>query len=329
MLDGQWDDVSRLVPDFCTHDKNEEHLEFSIKEQKFLELIESANYRDALDCLRNEVVPLQQDEQNRAHVLASYLLCSSAQELYQAADWKGSSPQARQNLLYKLQSFIPPDVMVPPGRLQKLITQGLSYQISTCKFHRSFDEMHTLLQDHCCDESPLPFKAVHILDDHPDEVWDTSYSSSGQYIAVLTRNRLITIWQFTESGLNKKLVIPNCHETSVECCRFSPDNNMLLTGGSDCRTKVWNANSGLLITDMKEHSDKVSSVAWVNDEKFLTGGVDRKLLLCNKEGTVLYRWEIRVRQIDVALQAQIAAVSNAAKKEVMMINLNNKLETGL
>lgn len=274
-------------------------------------------------------MPLQQDEQNRAHVLASYLLCSSSQELYQAADWKGSTPQARQTLLYKLQSYIPPDVMVPPGRLQKLITQGLSYQISTCKFHRSFDEMHTLLQDHRCDESPLPFKAVHILEDHPDEVWDISYSHSGQKIAVLTRNRLITIWELTESGYNKKLVIQNCHDTSGECVRFSPDDRMILTGGGDCHAKIWNLATGLCSTDMKEHSDKISSVAWMSNELFLTGGVDRKLLMCNKEGSVLYRWDIRVRQIDLATDTQTAAVLNAAKREVVLLNLDNKTETGV
>ena len=73
---------------------------------------------DALTCLRSELTPLG-IETHRVHQLSTFLMYSIGDEqLHVMANWAGSGPPARQSLLQRLQSFLPPDVMLPPQRLQ-------------------------------------------------------------------------------------------------------------------------------------------------------------------------------------------------------------------
>lgn len=70
---------------------------------------------DALHVLRNELTPLQHNT-SRVHELSSYMMCSSKEELLALAHWQGKGTKSRTLLMDKLQTFLPPTIMLPPRR---------------------------------------------------------------------------------------------------------------------------------------------------------------------------------------------------------------------
>jgi hypothetical protein len=98
---------------------NKREMTFWIRQQKYLEHLERRDLQQALHVLRQELTPLQQD-QDRLHQLAGYavapvqmasidadphrLLMCSPSTLQQQAQWDGSNGQSRHDLLTELSS---------------------------------------------------------------------------------------------------------------------------------------------------------------------------------------------------------------------------------
>lgn len=78
-------------------------MRFCIRKQKFLELLEKRDHRQALSILRTELTPLNQDAQ-QLHALSSLLMCPSAEDVKIKAGWDGASGQSRHQLLSSLSS---------------------------------------------------------------------------------------------------------------------------------------------------------------------------------------------------------------------------------
>lgn len=78
-------------------------MRFCIRKQKFLELLEQRDHRQALSILRTELTPLNQDAQH-LHALSSLLMCPSAEDVKTKAGWDGASGQSRHQLLSSLSS---------------------------------------------------------------------------------------------------------------------------------------------------------------------------------------------------------------------------------
>ena len=125
VLEGHWEEAVRLLATFNLKTEEQMQVLYCLKRQKYLELIEKQDFLQAFHCLRSELVPLKPGE---TAALAGLLLSSSAQELREDADWEGSGPQARLHLLHQVQTHFPPSVMLPPDRLQILISQALEGQ---------------------------------------------------------------------------------------------------------------------------------------------------------------------------------------------------------
>lgn len=78
-------------------------MRFCIRQQKYLELLELRDYRQALSVLRTELTPLSQDAK-KLNFLSPLLMCQSADEVKAKADWDGAGGQSRYHLLSSLSS---------------------------------------------------------------------------------------------------------------------------------------------------------------------------------------------------------------------------------
>jgi len=109
-------------------------MRFLILEQKYLENLEDGKILDALKCLRDELAPLKYNIE-RLHELSSFLMCSDQLNLKSLSKWAGKNTTSRQALMNKLQTFLPPNIMLPPNRLETLLTQSITYQCEKCPYH--------------------------------------------------------------------------------------------------------------------------------------------------------------------------------------------------
>ena len=94
---------------------------------------------------------------------------NSIKDMYKAANWDGKGFHSRKNLMEKLQSnassrcesiysftleYLPPDIMLPPKRLESLLSQAVELQQERCTYHvkpgkLTLDDV-SLLKDHAC-----------------------------------------------------------------------------------------------------------------------------------------------------------------------------------
>lgn len=141
-------------------------MKFLLLEQKYLEYLEDGKVLDALHVLRNELTPLQHNTA-RVHQLSSYMMCSSTQELHSRSSWEGKGTKSRNTLMDRLQSYLPPSIMLPPYRLKALLDQALELQTLRCRHHNSSQAVHlsnaTLLVDHCCPKDSFPTHTIQVI----------------------------------------------------------------------------------------------------------------------------------------------------------------------
>ncbi|KAF5358519.1 hypothetical protein D9756_001366 [Leucocoprinus leucothites] len=311
ILDGMWSKaeaiLSRLFPD---DDEGLYDARFLISQQKYLELLEAKKTTAALQVLRNELAPMN-TETEQLHTLSSFLMCSDPEELRQRTGWDGASGSSRAQLLADLQYYIPPSIMIPQRRLATLLHQAREYQHSQCVYHNSPLESSTfsLYTDHHCNKSDFPNTTTTILQGHSDEVWNMQWSHDGTYLATCGRDKTAIIWKMGISAETGAVIqewsthhILRDHQYPVGCLAWSLDDSILLTSAEQ-HIKLWNAQTGVCIETLTEHSETVTSLAWFPDGSgFISGALDGRVIHWNADGKLHESWGLtQIRVTDLAI----------------------------
>ncbi|ROW09133.1 hypothetical protein VPNG_05780 [Cytospora leucostoma] len=290
-----------------SEEADRDEMRFCIRQQKFLELLEQREYRQALNVLRTELTPLDQDAQ-KLHFLSSLLMCQSPDDVKAKTQWDGAHGESRHTLLSQLSKCISPSVMLPEHRLAVLLQQVKNSQIDSCLWHTS-DSSPSLYSDHICDRSLFPTETLEELTDTDGEVWQIRFSHDGKRLAGCGSDRRVLIWD-TETF---KLVLAleghgNGIDSGVEDgagnIAWSPDDTMLVTCGRDHHARIWDPNTGELIRRFERFEEPISSCAWAPDGRSLVlGAFDTQRSLCtwNLKGEKLYTWTKKNRTEDLAL----------------------------
>ncbi|OCT77552.1 hypothetical protein XELAEV_18028644mg [Xenopus laevis] len=255
-------------------------MKFLLLQQKYLEYLEDGKVLEALQVLRCELTPLKYNTE-RIHVLSGYLMCSHADDLRAKAEWEGKGTASRSKLLDKLQTYLPPSVMLPPRRLQTLLRQAVELQRDRCLYHNTkldnnLDSV-SLLIDHVCSRKQFPCFTQQVLTEHCNEVWFCKFSNDGTKLATGSKDTTVIIWQVDPDTHQLKLLKTlEGHAYGVSYLAWSPDDNYLIACGPDDCSELWlwNVQTGELRTKMSQsHEDSLTSVAWNPDGKrFVTGG---------------------------------------------------------
>ncbi|KAF7729776.1 hypothetical protein EC973_003855 [Apophysomyces ossiformis] len=226
-----------------------------LRQQHFLELLESRKVMKALYVLRNDMTPLSYDTE-RLHQLSSLVLCSSAEDVRRQAQWDGAAGHSREQLLVDLQRYIIPSVMIPKDRLTTLIHQAFEWQRRECLYHSSTEARFSLFSDHVCDKSGFPSTTIQILEGHTDEVWHVAFSNNGQYLASASRDSTCIIWDMKTFEMVHVLSAAHQFDGSSYTA-WSPDDSKILVcdSGDNC-LRLWNVESGELLHTFSEHKDQ-------------------------------------------------------------------------
>lgn len=73
------------------------------------------------------------------------------------------------------------------------------------------------------------------------------------------------------------------HEGVILCISWSDANDQIITGGEDCRYRVWDTFGRLLFTS-SPHSYPITSVAWNPEGELFVVGSYNVMRLCDKAG---------------------------------------------
>ncbi|XP_013785732.1 WD repeat-containing protein 26-like, partial [Limulus polyphemus] len=293
VMNGEWlkaesdlEELKSLLEEDVPHAISE--MKFLLLEQKYLEHLENGHVLEALQCLRGEITPLKHNT-NRVHELSSYMMCSTGEELRGMSRWDGKGLISRQKLMEKLQAFFPPVVMLPPRRLQTLLSQALELQTDRCLYHNASStnslENETLFVDHLCTKEQLPYDTVQVLNDHSEEVWFCRFSNDGQKLATGSKDSTVIIWDVDPETLqlrHSRTLEGHCYGLSY--LSWSPDDIYLIACGRDnCPDLwVWHVETGNLRVKMTNSpEDSLTTCAWHKDgKKFVTGGTKGQFFQC-------------------------------------------------
>ncbi|XP_060905547.1 WD repeat-containing protein 26 [Labrus mixtus] len=307
VMEGEWDkaesDLNELKA--LMHSPSAiVRMKFLLLQQKYLEYLEDGKVLEALQVLRAELTPLKYNTE-RIHILSGYLMCSHAEDLRVKAEWEGKGTTSRTKLLDRLQTYLPPSVMLPPRRLQTLLKQAVELQRDRCLYHNTkldggLDSV-SLLLDHACSRKQFPCYTQQILTEHCNEVWFCKFSNDGTKLATGSKDTTVIVWQVDPETQQLKLMKTlEGHAYGVSYLAWSPDDTYLIACGPDDCSELWlwNVQTGELRTKMSQsHEDSLTSVAWNPDGKrFVTGGQRGQFYQCDLDGNLLDSWEgVRVQ----------------------------------
>ncbi|TAQ86763.1 hypothetical protein B7494_g4927 [Chlorociboria aeruginascens] len=269
-------------------------VRFWLRQQKFLELLELRDTGRALAVLRLELTPLYQDT-GKLHFLSSLLMCQSTDDLRAKAEWDGAEGQSRRRLLSDLSKCIAPSVMLPERRLAVLLQQVKQNQISKCIYHNTLASP-SLYQDHICDRSNFPSRAILELDKHTGQVWQVKFSHDGSRLATCGEDGTTVIYDVATFEVLQVLAD---HESGVGSLAWSPDDSLIVTCAQDRR-----ARTGSIIRTLARFGEPVSSCVWAPDgNSFVTGCLDKERNLCqwSLSGELIYDWGRSHRIQDLAV----------------------------
>ncbi|KAI8344027.1 WD40-repeat-containing domain protein [Chlamydoabsidia padenii] len=312
VLNGKWAKCESLFPQLCVvplqngqamddtqQDKQQiyDHVRFLIRQQKFLELLESRKLMKALSVLRKELSPLSGNNTDRLHELSSLILCSSADEVKQRIQNDNGTVFSREQLLVQLQGYIDPSIMIPRDRLLTLINQAFEWQQANCLYHNRTKASYSLFNDHLCDKNDFPTKTIYILRDHVDEVWHVAYSHCGRYLASASKDGSCIIWD-TNTYLRVKRL--QC-ASSISNCSWSPDNSKVVLCGNDNLLLIWDPFVNEIIKKFVGHSDQVTCCVWLPGGQYIaSGSLDKTLRLWKTDGSLVAKVEEQ-RIVDMEL----------------------------
>jgi WD40 repeat protein len=140
------------------------------------------------------------------------------------------------------------------------INPGFAYRI----------DLHDLVTD----------KVLLTLSEHSYPIDALAFSPDGQTLASSSGDKTIKLWEFKTGKLLHTLsgeadwfnydFDPN--DTPIDALAFSPDRQILATGSTGTRIRLWDFHTGKLLCDLKGHSEVVNTLAFSPDGEVLASG---------------------------------------------------------
>jgi WD40 repeat protein len=123
----------------------------------------------------------------------------------------------------------------------------------------------------------LRTEGSRVLAEHAAVVYAVALSPDGETIASGSADKTIRMWDLATGELIRTLGEPGGHRDTVRAVAFSPDGKQLASAGWDGFVKSWDAATGQLLQTFEGHSDRVDSVAFINDRMLASASSDKTL----------------------------------------------------
>lgn len=95
---------------------------------------------------------------------------------------------------------------------------------------------------------------------HKDEVWNVRFSPSGNRLAAVGKDNLLTLWLLTKISNKYKIKCTHeikCHKNVLALNWTNTDDRWVITAGSDNCARIWDSKTGRLVLVLEKHKDTI------------------------------------------------------------------------
>ena len=171
-----------------------------------------------------------------------------------------------------------------------------------------------------------------------NSVWAVAASPNLSQIASGDKDRKVQLGR-KESIMNSRKELHgdfstlDSHSGFVYTVEFSPDGNILASGGADRRIRLWNTDSGKIIYTLDGHQDAVTAVKFMPNGKILiSAGADRTLRFWDVDGKQLLRTieahDQKIHALAIGRDGK-TIVSGSSDRTILMRQLGTSLQHSL
>ena len=298
-----------------------------IKNKKYIELIQAEERTKALEFLRNELTPLynSSNDENDKEVLkkiSSLLFKKDPKALEKYLLNHFPDFISENTIIQKIHNMLclsfdtKGNKILPNNRLNSLSNNYNDYR---------FNNMDIDKPDYFeVDSKTSSLTKNFIIEKHDDEVWFIEFTESQNIFATGTRNGKV--------GIFKNIITPK--KIIIECVSYfqanrkymtslvwSKSEQFLFTSSSDKTIKMWNPYEGKCIKTFTLHTDIVNSVKILDENTFVSGGIDKKLIICKTDNTVLSTDQFyRIRELLISVALNYIVIIPASLNEIVLFD---------
>ncbi|KAF5444444.1 hypothetical protein F2P56_033575 [Juglans regia] len=322
--DGKWNEcVAMLHTIGVLDEKTVKSASFLILEQKFLELLKMEKVTDALDTLRNEIVPLCVNV-SRVHELATCIVSPSQYVRLGLSSQDTDVVKSRSNILEKLQKVLPAAVMTPEKRLEHLVEQALDVQRDACIFHNTLDSDLSLYSDHQCGKNQIPSQTIQVKEDghvslkhkltgHQKPVLMVSWGPDDRQLLTCGLEEVIKRWDVISGEC---LLVYEKNGVGLISCGWFPDGRGIFSGMTDKSICLWDLDGRELECWKGQQTLRISDMAVTDDGK-------RIISICRETSILLLDREAKFERL-IEEEEAITSFSLSKDSKFLLVNLINQ-----
>ncbi|XP_062558413.1 periodic tryptophan protein 2 homolog [Armigeres subalbatus] len=107
---------------------------------------------------------------------------------------------------------------------------------------------------------------IHSLSISEFRIESVAFNNTGDWFALgVPEVGQLLVWEWqSEQYIMKQ----QGHSSGLNCVTYSPDGQLLATGGLDAKVKLWNISNGFCFVTFAEHSSSVTAVEFSGNKKF-------------------------------------------------------------
>lgn len=174
------------------------------------------------------------------------------------------------------------------------------------------------------------FEKLKTLQLNNEKVRNIAVHPDGDSVAIATSNGHVHIFSLP---LMQETHNWFAHDLAANCVCWSPDGNILLSGGRDAHLKVWDAkNSFALVQDIAGHNYALYSITYSPDGKlFATASRDKTVKIWNAENQQLLlrinkeKQEGHINSVNKVIWTEDGLVSTGDDRAIILWQIGNSL----
>lgn len=171
-----------------------------------------------------------------------------------------------------------------------------------------------ILWDGASQTSSGPIALARVTHDHLVNACD--FSHDGRLLVSASSDYTARIWSVPDLRL---VAVLGGHGDDVDMARFSPDDRLIATCALDRLVRVYD-RAGTLLHTMAGHSGNVLSLAWIDDNRFVTTSVDGTLREWDaRDGRALRTTAIGMRTDCVAVHPDGRLIAGDDKGRIVVM----------